>query len=341
MIVKGGDHPGEAQTQEDVDCVRAGNVSDGRVSVLGATGSGHTGESIREGCSQSHEGDGSNGLTDVKGASQKVSEFSHNKGHKSNERKGHEECGPSIAVGPWGYEGEDQVPSYGEKVEKALHARNIIQVVTLVVKGGSEADGVLELLSPSGVFLFEQVVEVLVLSFLFLVNLSIIWHDLDKADVLLVNADSLRTRAFKFDLEDQLLDLFFLAIFTTVLVFLFSISGGLVFVLLVIWVVNEQDLDELLSLLMLEFNGVIERHKIVEFLCLVVNFFGHRVGLAVALDVSSSSVFTSELNVGELVHLADSNLALVETDGSGQVFVLDGDFSLSVVALQADALLSD
>lgn len=120
MIVKGGDHPGEAETQEDVDCVRSGNVSDGRVSVLGATGSGHTGEGIREGCSQSHEGDGSDGLTDVEGASQKVSEFSHNKGHKSNEHKGHEEGGPSIAVGPWGNEREDQVPSDGKEVENAL-----------------------------------------------------------------------------------------------------------------------------------------------------------------------------------------------------------------------------
>jgi len=68
---------------------------------------------------------------------------------------------------------------------------------------------------------------------------------------------------------------------------------------------------------MVELNRVVERHEICEFFSLVVDFFSNDFSFAVALDLSSSSVFTCELNVSKLVHFADSNLALVEADSSG------------------------
>ena len=119
---------------------------------------------------------------------------------------------------------------------EALKAGNIIQIITLSIKGGSQTDSVLELLASSGVLLLQKVVKVLVLSLLVLVNLGIIGNNLNKADVLVVDFDSCRTRAFKLHLEDQfLLGFFLLIIFITVFLFpLFGVNRSLFFHVLVI-----------------------------------------------------------------------------------------------------------
>jgi len=171
-------------------------------------------------------------------------------------------------------------------------------------------------LTPGGILLLQQVVEILVLSLLVFVNFSIIGNNLNKADVLVVDANSLRTRVLQLQLEHQfllwLVSLIFT--FTIFLVFLFSVNGSLIFHG---FIVDEENLDEFFSLLMFELNGVVERHVVCEFLSLVVDLLGHTLGLAVALDVSSSSIFTSELNVSKFIHFADSNLALIKADSSG------------------------
>ena len=89
---------------------------------------------------------------------------------------------------------------------------------------------------------------------------------------------------------------------------------------------------------MFELDRVVKRHVVSEFSSLVVDFLGNTLGLAVTLDVTSSTVFTSELNVSKFIHLADGNFTFIEADGSREIFVFDGDASLSVVSFHANAL---
>jgi len=89
-------------------------------------------------------------------------------------------------------------------VDEAFISSHVVQVISLSVdiNGRSEAHSVLELLTPSGILLLQKVVQILVLSLLVLVNLSIVGNNFHKADVLLSNVDSLGTGALKLNLED-------------------------------------------------------------------------------------------------------------------------------------------
>ncbi len=60
-VVDGSDDPGQAQAQEDVDGVGAGDVSDRVVSIFLAHGRSFARESVRQGGAQRNESNGYNG----------------------------------------------------------------------------------------------------------------------------------------------------------------------------------------------------------------------------------------------------------------------------------------
>ena len=57
-MVDGGDDPRQSQSQEHVDGVAAGHVTDGVVRCLLSDGRDLAGEGVRQGRPQRHEGDG-------------------------------------------------------------------------------------------------------------------------------------------------------------------------------------------------------------------------------------------------------------------------------------------
>lgn len=224
-----------------------------------------------------------------------------------------------------------------------LEARDVINVVGFGVESGSEHDSLLELLTPSGILLLKQVRQHLVLGLLLLVNLLVIRHDLNKADVLIVDLDAGRGGALELDLENKGVLPIVIRVLLLIVIRIFAgFSGGLACVFLMRFiffakVINELNLYKFFSLLMFEFYLFLDGQEVLIFGCLVIDFL-HHVGFAVARNVTGGAVLSDELDVSELVHLSNLNAALVERDSAGKIFILDNDAGHGVIAIEALAI---
>ena len=112
----------------------------------------HTGECVRQGCSQCHEGYCSNTWLDSENASEEVGELADDVSNKTNESKGNEEAWDTSLVVWWWNQCEENFPSNRQEVHHAVHGLNVLDLAVFAL-GWVEYAGCDELGGPGLLFL--------------------------------------------------------------------------------------------------------------------------------------------------------------------------------------------
>mmetsp|Transcript_25247 Transcript_25247/g.75097 ORF Transcript_25247/g.75097 Transcript_25247/m.75097 type:complete len:656 (-) Transcript_25247:102-2069(-) len=153
LPVDGGHEPGQAQAEEDIHGVAAGDVADRGVGVgvLGRGGLG--GEGVGERGAEGDDGDGRDLGGDAEAAAHEVREVADEGRDDADRHQRGEEAEPAVAVVRGGDAGEEELPEDGEAVNEVVEGAGRPRLVVVVVVAAPHAEGVDELLLPPPVAL--------------------------------------------------------------------------------------------------------------------------------------------------------------------------------------------
>ena len=110
--------PRQSQAEEHIHWVRASNVSNGVVSGVCVSSCSHWGKSVWQGGSKSHEGDGSDWLSQSDNASKDSGDLSDNGGDHTDHGKSDYEASFSVGIRGWRNDGEEELPANSTEVSQ-------------------------------------------------------------------------------------------------------------------------------------------------------------------------------------------------------------------------------
>ena len=331
-----GNDPWQAETQEDVDRVRASDITDGSVGAVRALGHRHGRERIGQRGTHSNKRDSSDGLGNTADATQNLGNITNNHGDDADEGESNEEREVAAAVLDGRHKGEQHLPGDGEEVSERIAESDGRGNHVVFADLRAERACLDELAAPGELLVLEEVLDKLVV--LLDGRLLLSRQDGNMAQVVLGDLDiliRLLKSNFELDLVDIILVLFF--VFT---VAIFSIVSLAIILFLRQITVHKSDGNDLLFFTVAEHDDLVLGNVILEVLRV------HRVASAVlrlevglsldsAADFTIGTVGTDNLDVDLLLVLAHLELGLLEAESAGEVLVKDGDERLRVIAIKS------
>jgi len=124
--------PRDADAEEDVDGVGTGHVADRVVGSLVLDGSHFTGESVRNRCAESHEGNGIDGILKENEAAQVTGNVTDNSSANTNHGNGNDEARVTVGNACGWNDSEHDLPDEGQEVHDVVSASwHLLLSVTL------------------------------------------------------------------------------------------------------------------------------------------------------------------------------------------------------------------
>mmetsp|Transcript_2506 Transcript_2506/g.4059 ORF Transcript_2506/g.4059 Transcript_2506/m.4059 type:complete len:265 (-) Transcript_2506:465-1259(-) len=141
--VDGSHGPRKADSQKDIDRVRASDVSYTVVSIFVQLSCAHGGEGVGQRGAQRHEGDGGHAVLEAHRAPQQARQVAHQDGHERDPAQGDHEGELPLAVGRGGHQGEEQLPGQRHQMERPVPGSGLLSRL------GADLEGVPDLLPPA------------------------------------------------------------------------------------------------------------------------------------------------------------------------------------------------
>ena len=141
-MVDGRDDPGQPEAEEDVDGVAAGDVPDGVVGMFLVDRGSLAGEGVRQGGSQSHEGDGCHLVLQPDQAAEDPGKVPHDDHNDADEDERNDEAGPPSKESGWRDQSEDEFEAERQQVHDIVYSAGLLNISSV------DYHGIFQLLGP-------------------------------------------------------------------------------------------------------------------------------------------------------------------------------------------------